>query len=176
MKKLFIQLFILLLIINSLFITNEALGDTLDLYKYEPYNSKIELNKDTGGNCSHLSDEFFYQYYGIKLNLTNNKSSTWLGLKNKVFYNINNEKMIIRTSEVKRENALMWVKGNNEDHICWVYKINSIALLTVEGNTTEIKDYTKIKYGDSWYYNNFYTLDYIKNKTTVYIYAEKVIE
>jgi len=70
----------------------------------------------------------------------------------------------------------MWIKGEKEDHICWVYKINSIALLILEGNTKENKDYTKITYGDSWYYQNYYTLDYIKNKQAVYIYAEKVIE
>lgn len=171
---------ILVNVFSLIFVSYVFASDSYpDLNRLPEYSSKIELDENTKGNCSHLAEEIFYQVYGIKLHLQDKKTQSWLSLKNNVFYDNSGKKMIIRLTEVKLENSLMLLIGEKESHIAFIYKIfdSNRYILTIEGNTKEIGIDRKIEYGDSWYFKDSYSTDSLKHwKHVYYIYAEGVKE
>lgn len=169
MKKVFIILFILMLSENVF-----ALDDI------RPYvGSQLVLTNN--GACSHFAEEMIYQYYGINLNLKDNKLTTWLSLRNQKFKSVDDKYYSIMFTRKPVKYSLMLMtpkdvssytkKKENSGHVSWVKYVylnryKEIIIGVLESSTVQMVNnpewYHDCLFQYSVYrYNNWKNVQYI---------------
>lgn len=165
MKKL---LFTLIVIFVTMF-TSVAHADIFNTREVKESKIKLAYN---GGNCSHLAEELFYQYYGVWFNFPDNKTKHWRTLKS-AGYRVNGVDYKIKFSKEPMINSIMFIdNGSGLSHVAWVYDVtktqNDTIISVIESSTTGLSELNI--YGDCWYRYMGYYQSYHTNVT--YIYAE----